>query len=63
MHYPPNHDERMEVLNATTASLGWGRDTTMTMLEKRCKLALEMALPMLQGKKPLTTGIDRKSNV
>lgn len=60
MPYPPNHDERMEVLNATTAShSGWGRDTTMTMIEKRCVLALSMAQEVLAGKQPLLPGLIR----
>lgn len=52
--YPPNHHERMEVLNATTASLGWGRDETpMEMLIRQCQDWLRLVQPVLNGEKPM----------
>lgn len=51
--FPPDHDERMRVLEQTTASLGWGRDDDMTMLERKAQALLQVAQRVLEGKEPL----------
>lgn len=58
--FPPDHDERMRVLEQTTASLGWRMDDTMTMLESRARLVLEMAQKMLNGQNPIVVDVARE---
>lgn len=59
MPYPPNHDERMEVLNATTAShSGWRKDeTTMADLEIEATRLMEEYQEVVARKRPLVKSL------